>query len=231
MTQLHTTNSASGGPGAARVAIAICIGAAIAVGVGVGAYAVWRSGRPRPANVSHDFAPLRHTDTALIVGRQTGEFRPGFKHARCIAVAPGGDVYVSGDLAIRRFDANGTKLLEIAAAEGPGAITVGAGGKIYATFGAKVWVYDPNGLRVATWPVRKNAMFTSIAATEAGVFVADFGGRVVLRYDGEGKVQAVIGKKDETRNAPGFIVPSPYFDLAMAPDGLLWVTNPGRHQV
>jgi len=27
------------------------------------------------------------------------------------------------------------------------------------------------------------------------------------------------------------VVPSPYFDLAMGPDGLLWVANPGRHQI
>jgi len=213
------------------VAIAIGIGAAIAVGMGTGAYAVWRAGKPRPANVSYDLAPLRRTDPALIVGRQTGEFRPGFKHARCIAVAPGGDVYVSGDFAIRRFDAAGARLAEIAAIEPPGAIAIGADGKVYATFGAKVWVYDPNGRRVATWAARQNSMFTSIAVTDAGVFVADAGGRAVLRYDRQGKLQAVIGKKDEVRNAPGFVVPSPYFDLAMAPDGLLRVSNPGRHQI
>ena len=30
---------------------------------------------------------------------------------------------------------------------------------------------------------------------------------------------------------PGFIVPSPYFDVAVAPDGLLRVVNPGAHRV
>jgi hypothetical protein len=30
---------------------------------------------------------------------------------------------------------------------------------------------------------------------------------------------------------PGFIIPSPYFDLAMGEDGNVWVVNPGRHQL
>ncbi len=232
MTEPPTTTSASDGPGTAKVAIAIGIGTAIAIGMGAGAYAVWQASRPKPANVSYDLAPLRRTDPALIVGRQVSTFRPGFEHARCIAAAPDGNVYVSGDLAIRRFDAEGRKLSEISTDdEAPGAIAVGADGKIYATFGAKVCVYDPAGRRIAIWPERQGAMLTSIAATDDDIFVANASGRVVLRYSRDGKLKKVIGEKDEARNSPGFLVPSPYFEVAMAPDGLLRVTNPGRHQV
>jgi hypothetical protein len=52
-----------------------------------------------------------------------------------------------------------------------------------------------------------------------------------LRYNRSGKFIRRIGKKDKARNIPGFVVPSPYFDLAIAPDGLLRVVNPGRHRV
>jgi len=232
MSQTPNTTPASDGPGRAKVAIAIGIGAAIAIGMGAGAYAVWQANRPKPANVSYDLTPLRRTDPALIVGRQMGTFRPGFQHARCIAVAPDGKVYVSGDMAIRRFDANGRKLSEISTDnEAPGAISIGKDGAIFATFGAKVCVYDPNGRRVATWPERQGAILTSIAVTDDGVFVANASGRVVLLYSRDGELKKVIGEKDDTRNSPGFLVPSPYFDVAMAPDGMLRVTHPGRHQV
>jgi hypothetical protein len=40
-----------------------------------------------------------------------------------------------------------------------------------------------------------------------------------------------IGQKDESRNIRGFIIPSPYFDVAVAPDGLLRVVNPGEHKI
>jgi len=40
-----------------------------------------------------------------------------------------------------------------------------------------------------------------------------------------------IGEKNKERNIPGFIVPSPFFAVTLAKDGLLRVTNPGRHRV
>jgi hypothetical protein len=72
---------------------------------------------------------------------------------------------------------------------------------------------------------------TSIAASEEDVFVADAGNRVVVRYDRDGNVVAQIGKKDPAKNAPGFVIPSGYFDLAVSGDGLLRVVNPGKLRV
>jgi hypothetical protein len=178
-----------------------------------------------------DLSRLGGAQAAKVVAREIAKFQPGFQRARAVAVAPGGEVYVSGDFAIRRFDPTGRKLAEIATIEPPGAIAVDANGTVYATFGNKVWVFDRDGRRVAAWPARENAVLTSIAVCDAGVLAADAGGRCVLRYDRGGKVVKVIGKKDEAHDNPGFVVPSPYFDLAMAPDGLLRVTNPGRHQI
>ena len=40
-----------------------------------------------------------------------------------------------------------------------------------------------------------------------------------------------IGKRDPSRGIAGFVCPSPYFDVAVAPDGLLRVANPGAHRV
>ena len=232
MTQTNKTTSNPTAPGAGRVITAVGVGVAIAVGIGIGAYGVWRASRPQPASVSMgDLSRLGGVVDAKVVGREMAQFRPGFQRARAIAVAPGGEIYITGDFAIRRFDPAGRKLAEFATIEPPGAIAVDANGTIYATFDNKVWVFNRDGKRVATWPASQNAVFTSIAVCDAGVLVADYGGRCVLRYGRDGKVLRVIGKKDEARNNPGFVVPSPYFDLAMAPDGLLRVTNPGRHQI
>jgi hypothetical protein len=41
----------------------------------------------------------------------------------------------------------------------------------------------------------------------------------------------VIGARDLARNLRGFVVPSPYFTVRMAPDGLLRISNPGEHQI
>jgi hypothetical protein len=66
---------------------------------------------------------------------------------------------------------------------------------------------------------------------EAHASAADAGNRLVWRYDRSGKLIRRIGQKDNDRNVPGFIVPSPLFDLKLHRDGLLRVANPGRHRV
>ncbi|MHC4639708.1 MAG: NHL repeat-containing protein, partial [Planctomycetota bacterium] len=72
---------------------------------------------------------------------------------------------------------------------------------------------------------------TSIAVYENNVFAADAGNRIVMRYDTQGKLINTIGQKNTERNIPGFLIPSPYFDLAVGKDGLLRVVNPGLHRI
>ena len=75
------------------------------------------------------------------------------------------------------------------------------------------------------------AMLTSIAVAEKDVLVADAGNRIVLRYDAAGKLLGQIGKRDPAKHIPGFVIPSPCFDVAMAADGLVRVVNPGAHRI
>ena len=42
---------------------------------------------------------------------------------------------------------------------------------------------------------------------------------------------AQIGRRDKERSIPGLVIPSPYFDVVMAPDGLLRAVNPGAHRI
>jgi hypothetical protein len=69
----------------------------------------------------------------------------------------------------------------------------------------------------------------SVADNE--VFAADSGSRVILCYDRSGKLARRIGEKNKERNVPGLVLPSPYLDVVLAPDGLLRVNNTGRHRV
>jgi hypothetical protein len=40
-----------------------------------------------------------------------------------------------------------------------------------------------------------------------------------------------IGERTPERSVAGFVIPSPYFDVELHPDGLLRVNNPGRHRI
>jgi hypothetical protein len=102
-------------------------------------------------------------------------------------------------------------------------------GRIYVGFVDHLEVFAPDGARVAVWP--KLGFVTSVAVAEKDVFVADARAKVVWRYDAEGKQTGQIWRRADAGNTSGFVVPSPYFSVAMSPDGLLRVANPGAHRI
>jgi hypothetical protein len=105
-------------------------------------------------------------------------------------------------------------------------------GTLYVGLKDHVEVFDRAGQRTATWDsLGEEAVLTSIAVYRNDVFVADAGHRVVLRYDLEGTLIDHIGEKDPEKGITGFVIPSANFDLAVAPDGLLRVANPGESRI
>ena len=176
-------------------------------------------------------------DPNLIIYEQLGEaISVGLKAPTAIAVGPEGRIYVAGDEAIRVFiegpNSNFSSFGQIELLCEPQCLTLADDGKFY--IGAKdhVEVYDNQGKQLAVWDsLGDDAVLTSIAVSQNDVFVADAGNRIVLRYDTTGKLVNHIGGKDTSRNIPGFVIPSPHFDLAVGRDGLLRVVNPGLHRI
>ncbi len=228
---------------ASITASGIAITAVVLLAVAVGGAVVWRmdvSGN-RGSGLSeafqYDLGELKQIDPALIRYRQTAAIALGLKQARAVAVGPEDRIYVAGDKAIAVFEPSGTRRAQLALQGEPRALAVaGPGhaypGRIYAAMTGHVEVHDPAGKRLASWDdLGPKAILTSIALAEQDVLVADAGNRIVYRYDAAGKLAGRIGKRDPDKNIPGFVIPSPYFDLAMAGDGLLRVANPGAHRI
>jgi len=181
---------------------------------------------------TYDLKDLRKIDPALIQYEESGKIKTEFQDVLGIAVGPNEQIYVAGDKAIRAFNSSGNHLSEIKLADSPRCLAVTDDGTIYVGMKDYVEIYDHTGVRETNWErLGQNTVLTSIAVSGDNVFLADAGNRVVLRYDTSGNLMNRIGEKDEYKNIPGFVVPSPYFDLAVAPDGLLRVVNPGRHKI
>jgi len=216
--------------GALTAAVA---GVLVAGGLCAVFFGVWQKLRARPSAYTYDLTALRRTDPDLIVCREVGGgFPTGFRHSRAVTVAPDGSIHVAGDRAVRRFDATGKRLGEMPVGGRPRALAVDDDGKLFLAMANHVEVYTPDGKRAANWPRRPpKAVLTDVALADENVYVADAGNRLVLRYDKAGRLVNTIGQKDPDRDVPGFVVPSPYFELAVAPDGLLRVTDPGRHRI
>ena len=162
----------------------------------------------------------------------TESFNTGLSSSQAIALDSNGSIYIAGDKAIRIFTEDGILLDDIALPGAPRSLTVADDGKIYVGINDHIEVYSRNGKQLASWEsLGQRALLTSIAVSGNNVFVADAGNRIVLRYDTNGNLINSIGQKDLDRNVPGFVIPSPYFDLVMRRDDLLRVVNPGRHRI
>ena len=181
----------------------------------------------------YDVKELAKIDPKLILYEEAPEaINTGFTDSHAITVDSQGSIYTAGDKAIRVFAASGNLAGEMKLADMPRCLTVSGDGKIYVGMKDHVEVYDGRGERLASWEsLGEDAVLTSIAVSKDDVFVADAGNRIVLRYDTSGELVNRIGEKDEDRNVPGFVIPSPYFDLAVGRDGLLRVVDPGRHRI
>jgi len=216
----------------------IVISAIIVLAIAAGFIAILRIDRTAKKGsglgeaFTYDLENLRKTEPSLIQYEESSKITTGFQDVFGIALDSNEQIYVAGDKSIRVFNGNGERLSEIKLTDSPRCLTVADDGIIYVGMKDYVEVYDPKGVHRTSWEkLGENAVLTSIAVYKNDVFIADAGNRIVLRYNTSGKLVNRIGKKDADKNIPGFIVPSPYFDLAVAHDGLLRVVNPGRHKI
>ena len=193
------------------------------------------------ADFEYNLEQLGKIDPNLILFRESAKpINTGFEMTHAIFIDSQGAIYVAGDNAVRVFDDGGKLLNEIKLPEASMSLAVETTGddntsediKIYIAMKDHVEIYNSRGKSLARWqsPGDK-AVLTSIAVSKNNVFVADAGNRIVWRYDITGKIINRIGRKDADRNIAGFVIPSPYFDLAVGRDGLLRVVNPGIHHI
>jgi hypothetical protein len=155
----------------------------------------------------------------------------GFKESRFVTVDSKGVIYLAGDQAVRIIDAQGI-LKEIVDLTVSPFCLVPAADRFFIGTKDRIVITDKKGKVQKEWAsLGGNAWITSLAISENYIFIADAGQRIVWCYDIDGNFIRKIGEKNLEKNISGFVVPGPYFDLAMAPDGLLRVVNPGNHQI
>ena len=214
-----------------EVMIGVLVGAAIVVAV---ISAVFLDSTGDKGSDLSRIEELAKIDPELILYLESGTpVETGFEKAKAIAVDSQKNVYVAGDKAIKVFDSNAGLSRTIELGAEARSLAVSSDGTVYIGIGDHIEVYDSNSKRIASWKsLGDSAVITSIALSKQGdVFVADAGNRIVIRYDLAGKEINRIGKKDTKNNVPGFVIPSPYFDLAIPRDGMLRAVNPGLGRI
>lgn len=186
---------------------------------------------------TYDLKAYQTTDPALIGYQQTGKINLELKEARAIARDSGDLLHVAGDREIHVFAPGGNRLRVVPLNGEPYCLTVAgpnhaAPGRCYVGMKDHIETLKPDGSLQAAWDAPDpKTHFASITVSERTVFAADAGRRVVRCYSPDGKPLATFSGKYPQEKIHAFTVPSPYFAVAMAPDGLLRVVNPGMHKV
>lgn len=158
----------------------------------------------------------RAMDPKLVRYRESGRIEPGYHWVRDVA-ALDGDVWTAGDMSVACFGRDGRKKESFDLKADAQAVAVSPGGTVYAATSDQVVPLEGK-----PWTsLGPRARIVSLAATEREVYAADAGNRVLIRFDRRG---------NELGRIEGFVVPSPYFGLAISGDRVL-VSNPGRHRV
>lgn len=158
--------------------------------------------------------------------------KPSLSNVTALAVGLNDQIVVGASAGVEVLDATGKSLLTFSVPDPVRALAVGANGDIFAGLDNHVEVYGRDGKRKAVWQSpRAKTMITSIAVSSNFVFVADCQYRVVWRFTPAGELSGRIGDRAPVTRPEGFVVPSAFFDVAVAPDGSLWVVNPGMHRL
>jgi len=188
----------------------------------------------------YDLSEYRKVDPRLVRYVEMPAIDPGLAEVRGIAAGEGDRIFASGDRVVRILGRNGARIGEIAIDGEPRCLAIAPSGRLYVGVRAADGGISQDHIRVfgsardpiARWEgLGERAVVTSIAATDDDIFVADAGNRLVYRYDPSGKMVLKIGERDEDRDYFGFQIPSPYFDVGVDREGILWIVNPGMLRV
>lgn len=186
-----------------------------------------------------DLKKYRHIADELFLYKEAGRFATCFKASVAVACGPGDRIYVAGAQAVRVFDEAGKRVSEFALPAAPRCLAVTGNGTVFVGFADRFEIYDAAGKRTGGSPaLGPKVLLTSIAVAGDDVFLADYGNRVVLRCDRTGKIKRRLGLKEPGQTTGDFVIPSPYFDVAVSPpvtagaaERLLWVADTGRHRL
>lgn len=143
-----------------------------------------------------------------------------------VAVSENGNILLGGDSFLASFDELLSSKWKI---KMPGKITALSvyGDTVYAASGELLFLVGNDGRMIAEWgPYEANSIITSVFAGKKLIAFADAGAKriFILRKDGE--VISMLGQGNDK-----FIIPSPYFDVALTEEDMVFAANTGHRRI
>jgi len=172
---------------------------------------------------------LQHVAETLIQYQRESAYKTELEEVWGIALGERG-IYVCGKGGMELYSLGGEKLFSVSSDKTMRYIGFNASGELMVCEGNGIAIYDVQGnvlrrLENSSW-----GLLNAVVQSGDFLYIADRSSRLIWKCDATGKVIATMGGivDGATHN---FVIPGPYMDLSLDPNGNLVTSNPGRHQV
>jgi hypothetical protein len=154
------------------------------------------------------------------------EFNVNEGSLKAVAVSQKGNIYLGGDSFVSCYDKDLNLIWNV---KSPSAITSLAnyGDTIFASTEEQILILSSAGKILNEWgPYGDSCLITSVSSNMKYVAFADAVNKMVYVLDKGGEVKTMIGQNDRQ-----FDIPSPYFDVALDDNNILFTANTGLHRI
>lgn len=153
-------------------------------------------------------------------------FDAGKGQLNAVTVSVEGNIILGGENFIACYDTGFIFLWEYKTMSAVSALSVSQN-KIYAVAGNIIEILNIKGEKIHEWgPFEDRSLITSISANDTYVAFADAANKAIYVLDKEGVLKHIVGKSEDP-----FIIPSPYFDVALGSDNTIYVANTGKRRI
>ncbi len=156
-----------------------------------------------------------------------------FNNSKAIAVDHNNNIYISGDSSILILEESGKVIRTFKTNKQTAtALVVDNNNNIFAALVNQINIYSNKGELLKEFPIiSEESYITSVAVNNNSIFMADASAALVYEYKKDGTYLNTFGTKSNKEEISSFILPSYYFDVAIAPDATIWIANTGKHKL
>jgi len=179
----------------------------------------------RPAGIEKKPVERALSDTLPEKWKISDELNVTEGSLKAVTVSPSGNIYIGGDSFVSCYKSDLTRLWSI---NTPYPVTSlsNSGDTIFASTVEVILIIGINGKLENEWgPFEAKSFITSVSSDKTRVAYADAGNKMIVILDKQGRVEKIIGQGDGQ-----FVLPSPYFDVALDSNSL-FVANTGHRRI
>jgi hypothetical protein len=188
------------------------------------AYIIFDTSRPEKTQEKQDDSKV--SESLPENWKISGELSVSEGSLKAVSASLSGNIFVGGDSFVSCYNRE-LKPLWSLKTQYPVTSLSNYGDSIFASTAELILIISKDGKMINEWgPFEDKSFITSVASNHMRVAYADAGNKMVVLLDKQGRVVKIIGQNDGQ-----FVLPSPYFDVALDDDNNLFVANTGHRRI